>query len=120
MALPSYPVSSIRTVLLQSGNQEPLLCPWLPSLPDSKLSLTKSSACQAEFYLRWSYVCKPLTSEGPVVLTCSDPLGEGLAEQPRNIRATVLLQMPRDCSLVPTCHRKSSCNHVAAVFQGLW
>ena len=37
----------------------------------------------------------------------------------RNIHGTMLLPMPRDCSSVPACPRKSSHNHVAAAFQGI-
>ena len=39
---------------------------------------------------------------------------------PGKVRRTVLLPMSRDCHWVPVHPRKRSCDHVAAVFQGLW
>ena len=43
-----------------------------------------------------------------------------VAAAPRNVRGTMLLLMPRDCSWVPAHPRECSHNRVAAVFQGLW
>ena len=44
----------------------------------------------------------------------------GCPPTPRNVHRTVLLPMPRACSWVPAHPGKSSCDHVAAAFQGLW
>ena len=38
----------------------------------------------------------------------------------RNIWGTLMLPLPSDHGWVPALPRKSSCDHVAAAFQGLW
>ena len=69
---------------------------------------------------------RPLTSVGlrlwPFLPLCGrvSPSNGQLPDARRNIHGTVLLLRPRDCGQVPVHPRKSSHNHVAAAFQGLW
>ena len=48
------------------------------------------------------------------------PSNSQVLASPRNVLGTMLLLMPRDCGQVPAHPRKSSCDCVAAAFQGLW
>ena len=86
MASPSYPVSSIRTLLSSTRSLAPLLFLWLLFTPlfytvrDEPISLPGGMSLLS--FISNGAVSKPLTSEGPAVLTCSDPLGGGgLTEQ---------------------------------------
>ena len=108
MESPSYPVS--RIILCALAHQQsstpplsltsihsPLLhCLW-PSHQPARRHLPP------EFYLKWDYVSKPLTSEGPAALTHSDPLGEGLSNG-------WVLAHPQE----------RSCDRAAADAQRLW
>ena len=131
MASPRYPVSSISTLFSLTSSRPPILCLWLPSTPrfypvrDQAVNLPGSTSLL-------SFISDAAVFPDPLLLTdCGfDPIlplcgrvsrsnGWVLAT-PRSILGTVLLLMSRDCSWVPAHSRKSSCDHVAAAFQGLW
>ena len=85
MVLLSYPIFSIRNLVLPTGNQAPLLCLWLPYSPcfysvhDQAISLPGDTSLPG--FISDGAVSKPLTFEGPAAFTPSDPLEEGLAKQ---------------------------------------
>ena len=133
MASPSYPVCSIRTVFSSISNCAPILCLWPPSISCLYTVLDQV------FRLPGSTSLLSLVSDGAVFPNSSlmrdcgfDPLRPSGGESHRAMAGcwlhlgmfggpcSVLLPMSRDCSWVPACPRKSSCDCVAAVFQGLW
>lgn len=79
---------SLTSELCTLTNQQPSTPPLSPASIRSKLLYCWHLSCQParqhfppELYLIWGYVSKALTSENPVVWTCSDPVGKGLPKQ---------------------------------------
>ena len=129
MVSPSYPVSSIGTLFSLSSNRAPILCIHLPST--LRFYIVRDQAPGSTSLL--SFISDAAVFPNPLLLRhCSfDPFcpcaeGSHLANgqvpaTPSNVHGTLLLLlMPRDCGWVPVCPRKSSCDRVAAAFQGLW
>ena len=124
MASPSYRVSSIGILFSPISNCAPVLCLWLPPTPH--VYTVSDQAPDSTSLL--SFVSDVAVFPDPLLLRdCGfDPfcpsasLSNGwVLAAPRNVCGTALLLIPRDCSWVPACPRKSSRDSIAAVFQGL-
>ena len=127
---PATQVSSIGSLFSLTSSCTPVLCLWLLPTPhfytvhDQFIRLPGSTSLL-------SFVSDLAVFPNPSLLrNCGfDPLrpsGRGshllarCSPTPRNVCRTMLLLMPRDSAWVPAHPRKSSYDHVAAVFQGLW
>ena len=136
MMPPSYLVSSISTLFSPISNCAPILCLWLPSAACFYTVCDHAIRLPCGTSLLSSISDVAVFPDPSLLRDCSfDPLEEGLTKQwlgagcaqergtellQWQLCGTELLPVPRDWGWVSAFPRKSSHDHVAAAFQGLW